>query len=320
MQAWPRGARITSSSNRDAWGNAIYNHFYPWERAVEPDITGALIDGVAITAQYLILWIQAAQPTLPSNDPRRFTQIYAGAKGAYWAVDNDGHMFRRLGWSVGWLLIKPPSDSPVISLWPDAEGGVHVVDARGIWYLTPEEKWNRVYPPQLVGPEQLTLHIKQLVVVAPIILWALDTRGAAYQGEGLLPQVEWSDTSSPTLTSLGATSRDSAWGANAADRSVWEYAGGRWQNRGSGVVQFSVDTTGKPWGISTDGKIVTYDGSSWQTPPGLSDAENQLQAPGWGPLAWINARGTLLIVDRQGVAWGRAPLQEQSETLWMPLG
>ncbi|HKV39627.1 MAG TPA: tectonin domain-containing protein [Blastocatellia bacterium] len=320
MKSRPRSDEITSSDVLQAWQSYVYDFFFPWRNRVIPEIKGALIDGVAITAQYLIAWMQTAVATVATSDQRLFSQAYGGGKAGYWAVDQDGHLFRRLGWDFGWILIPTPGNIPVVSLAVDREGGAFVVTSDGVLYLTSEEKWERVYPPPLVGNDEILPDIRQLAVVEGRALWALDTSGAAYQGEGALPQVKWFETSSPKLTSISANSPDSAWGANAGDQSVWEYAAGRWDSRGTDVVQVSVDTSGQAWGISSDGKVLMYAGSLWQTPPEFSDATGQHRPPDWGPLAWVSTRGQFVVVDRRGVAWAPSGIMVAGEDPWMPLG
>jgi hypothetical protein len=290
-----------------------------WKDAVKPEIEGALIDGVAITAHYLIAWMQAAQRTVPDKDPRFFIQAFAGTKGSYWAVDKDGHLFRRLGWSYGWRLVTTPKDIRVVSIGPDREGGVYAVTADGVQYLDADEKWERVYPPPLLD-ERLLPEIHQLAVVDRTSLWALDPNGYVYQGEGGLPVATWADTHSPPVTGISANSADSVWGVNARNHGVWEYSAGNWQLRGEGVIHVSVDLDGKPWGISEDGRVVRYDGASWRTPPEFSDAAGGDQTPGFGALASIDARGTFVVVDREGVAWAPSGVTIQGENPWMPLG
>ena len=320
VKSRPRGPIICSLRNLSTWTNPLDDFFHTWRGDVKPEIQGALIDGVAITSQYLIAWMENAQPAVPTGDPRLFAQAYGGPHNNYWALDDDGHLFHRTGWYDQWILVTTPNKAPVVSLWLDADRGVFVVSTNRVWYLA-DKNWTPVYPPVLV--DKVAINITQLAVIRPSVVWGLDASGIPFQGEGMLPDTNWTDTSDhgkPVLTSLSASGADSAWGANAADKSAWEYTGGKWVSRGGGVVHVSVDDNGQPWGISAEGTVVTYIGSSWQTPPQFSDRMGNLLTPDWGPLAWINARGVMLIVDRQGIAWGPAPFIEQGQDPWMPLG
>ncbi|HYN98245.1 MAG TPA: hypothetical protein VEU28_01070, partial [Actinomycetota bacterium] len=122
------------------------------------------------------------------------------------------------------------------------------------------------------------------------------------------------------LTAISATSFDTCWGVNAADSSAWQYTGEKWVSRGSGVVKtLSVDSQGRPWGISPNGRVVTFDGQSWTNPPEFdSDLVSDSATPDWGSLEWISVERSTLVIDSDGVPWGPAVLAA-NENPWMPL-
>ena len=312
-----RYPRVCSSWNLLAWSKPLVEIFKPWEKAVTPEIEAALAEGVTTTAQYLALWMQAAHGEQPKDDPRFLVQAYYGPKDRYWVVDQDGHLYRRDGWLSGWNKEALPSSAAIRSLWTDQEV-VCAVAADGLWILTPDGRWSHTYPPVLTDDETPILDLQQVEMVAPALFWALTSTGEAFRARGFPPQIDWQPTASPTLTSISASSWDSAWGANAKDGSVWEFAEGQWQNRGSGVGQVSVDGQGVPWGISARGELVAYFGSSWQMPP-LFGSWRGSELPDWGPLAWINARAPMLLVDQRGGAWAPSPLIVQGQNPWVPL-
>lgn len=323
QQSKPRSARIVTKANKAAYLSSVVNYFHSWKDDVKPEIVGGLLDAVTITAQYLVIWMEAAQPAQPIHDLLAFTQIHAGKNSSYWAVDNEGHLFQRDGWAGRWAKVSVPTSDPVISVWIDDDGSPYIVAKSSAWHRLPDKTWNQVYPPELTDSETLTPYIRQLAVVAPAVLWALGVDGTPYRGTGLLPEVTWEPTSPANLSWISASSGDSAWGVNQQDKSVWEFVAGHWENRGSGIVQVSVDREGKPWGISADGSVVTFTGSMWKTPPGFTGVDGNKEGtvpPDWGPLAWINARGELLVVDRRGVAWAVGPLVGPGMNPWMPLG
>lgn len=313
----PRSATICSDAMLKAWNRWRDFGGHGWPDEVTPEITGSLQDGVAITAQYLVLWMRAAGDVAPLVGPGVFSQAYAASGGVYWGVDRDGHLYRRQP-PGRWERI--PVSTPVVSFCTASDGHVYVVGPNSILsYEAPG--WREVYPPPL-SDNIPWLAVAHLVAVAPAVFWALDIYGKAWLGQGLLPEVEWRDTGGPTLTSLAAISADTAWGANSADGTGWEFANNTWQARGRGVAQVSIDDQGTPWGLAPDGSVVTYADANWGTPPAFSTWSSDppgLRPPDWGPLAWISARGGMVVVDQQGVAWAPSPLFAPGSDAFIPL-
>ena len=316
-----RASKVTNGDMLLAWYNYMSYGDDQWSEPAAKQIKEALVDGVAFTAQFLISWMDAAKQTVPDSDPRIFTEIHETSHRTWWGLHKDGHLMFRNGYGSAWTLMnQPDSSEPVTHLQVDASDMVYAVAGKKVWLLGPEQHWRAVYPPRIPDDDSGMADVVQLVVVAPARQWALDSNARVFQGEGVLPAVGWESTDSPILTAISATSFDTCWGVNAADSSAWQYTGEKWVSRGSGVVKtLSVDSQGRPWGISPNGRVVTFDGQSWTNPPDFdSDLVSDSATPDWGSLEWISVERSTLVIDSDGVPWGPAVLAA-NENPWMPL-
>lgn len=323
-----RASRITNVTMQEAWYNLMAYAVDNWSETATREIKGALADGVASTAQFLIAWMDAVKETVPNTDPRIFGEIHETSSRTWWALHKDGHMLLRDGYGAAFVMEHPGVDGPVTHLYVDGSDYIYAIAGKEVMMLAPGTQWRKVYPPIMPDDDSGMTDIVQLVVVAPARQWALDSNGRVFHGTGTLPSVAWEPTDSPPLTAISSSSvkpagrfggDDSCWAIDAASN-AWQYTNQAWTKQGTAVAKaISVDSKGRPWGVSPAGRVVTFDQGQWFT-PGEFDPDTPFDnsMPDLGSLEWISVQRSTLVIDSDGVPWGPAVLATNENT-WMPL-